>query len=503
MEQLVVSVSEMQSHENYTCKKQNITLSDLMDLVGKALFDNFINSVTSNKEDSLLVIAGTGNNGGDALVLARHLLDYGYDLKIYVIGNVRKASREMQTALGKIEKERIIFLESLKELSKVDFSFSYIIDGLFGTGLKKDVEDIQAEVIRKINDANGFVYSIDMPSGINASSGQVMNIAVKAKMTAVIQYYKFGNLLQDAMDYSENVILLDCGILFDERNPKRLKVTLSDYLPLLPPRKHNSNKYDYGNILIIGGHPGMMGAPQLSAISALKTGSGLVSIAIKKQEAMYFSQLYPEVMINYYDTLDELNRIIENKNVIVFGPGLGKENKQNEEILKTLLKSDKLLVIDADGLYYLKDQLKSLKKHSNVVITPHLGEMTRLFSAKKGEVEADPEKYISELTKNEITVVLKGATTIISDKDNMVFSQAGNPGMATAGSGDVLTGIIASFLGQGLGAYDASVKGVLIHSFASAKAALNNSEMGMIASDVVSQIPATFSTINKINQNNT
>lgn len=492
MEQLVVSVSEMQSHENYTCKKQNITISDLMDLVGKALFDNFINSVTSNKEDSLLVIAGTGNNGGDALVLARHLLDYGFDLKIYVIGNVRKASKEMQTAMGKIEKERIIFLDSLKELSKMDFNYCHIIDGLFGTGLKKGVEDIQAEAIRKINDSKAFVYSIDIPSGINSSSGQVMNLAVSADMTAVVQYYKFGNLLQDAKDYSGKIMLLDCGILFDERNPKRFKVTLRDFLPVFPPRKHNSHKYDYGNILIIGGHPGMMGAPQLTAISALKSGSGLVSIAIRKQDAMYFTQLYPEVMVNYYETLEEINRIIENRDVIVFGPGLGKENKHNEEILKTLLKSDKLLVIDADGLFYLKDQMKSLRKHANVVVTPHLGEMTRLFSAKKGEIEADPEKYLSELTKNEITVVLKGVTTIVSNKDNFVLSQEGNPGMATAGTGDVLTGIIASLLGQGINTFDASIKGVLIHSFAGAKTTQEKSETGMIASDLVQNITTTF-----------
>ncbi len=493
MEQLVVSVSEMHLHENYTCKQQNITISDLMNLVGKALFDNFLEAVTSNKEMSLLVVAGTGNNGGDALVLAGHLLDFGFDLRIYVIGNVRKASKEMQTALAKIEKERIICFDSLKELGKADFNFSYIIDGLFGTGLKKDVEDIQLEAIKKINETKAFVYSIDIPSGINATSGQVMNLAVKANMTAVVQYYKFGNLLQDALDFSGKIQLLDCGIQFDERCPKRLKVTLKDYLPILLPRKHNSHKYNYGNILIIGGHPGMMGAPQLAAISALRSGAGLVTIAIRKQEAMYFTQAYPEIMINYYDTLDELTKIIENKDVIVFGPGLGKENKQNEDILKSLLKLDKLLVIDADGLFYLKDQLKALKKHANVIITPHLGEMTRLVSAKKGEVEADSEKYLSELTKYDITVVLKGVTTIVSNKEQMVFSQEGNPGMATAGTGDVLTGIIASLLGQGLNIFVASIKGVLIHSLAGTNATKEKGEASVIASDLVMQISSLLS----------
>lgn len=493
MEQLVVNIKEMQSHESYTCKKQNIEIKDLMDRVGKSLFDHFLANVTDNKENSVLVVAGTGNNGGDALVLAMHLLDFGFDLKIYVIGNVRKASKEMQAALAKIEKERIEICDSLKELAKFDFGAKYIIDGLFGTGLKKDVENIQEEAIKKINASGAFVYSVDIPSGICASSGKVMNVAVKADMTAVVQYHKFGNLLQDAADHSGRVEVIDCGILFDERNPKRTKVNMQDYLPVLSPRKHNSHKYDYGNVLIIGGHPGMMGAPQLAAIAVLRSGSGLVTIAIRKSEATFFTQLFPEIMVKYFDTLDELSGIIDNKDVIVFGPGLGEENKLNEEILKVLLKSDKPLVIDAGGLNYLKNQMKFLKKHEQVVITPHLGEMTRLASAKKGEVAADPEKYLAELTKLDITVVLKGATTIVADINNMVFSQEGNPGMATAGSGDVLTGIIAALIGQGLSVFDASVCGVLVHSKAGEMAKAAQGEAGMIATDMIMKIPDILS----------
>lgn len=481
----VVTVKEMRRHEEYTCRQLSLAVSGLMLQVGRALFRHFRDYFLPDVMEKILVVAGTGNNGCDALVFARAALEEGYDVQVYVIGGHNAAGTDWHRMHEALPKGMISYYATEKELETVSFSTRYVIDGLFGTGLSRAVEGPERAAIAKINASDAFVYSIDIPSGIHADTGMVMGIAVKADLCGSVQFLKFGNLLSDAMDHAKTTEAVDCGMLFDEREPKRNKEAFEDLGVFLDSRKHNSHKYDYGSILVIGGHPGMMGAPQLAAMAALRSGAGLVTLAIRKADLAYFTQFYPEIMTGFYDTIEELAGLLEKKDLVIFGPGLGKGIKLYEDILVRLLADDIPLLVDADGLDYLKDNLHKVRKGQKIVITPHLGELARLRGLETDKVRNEVLTSLSEFTESGLTVVLKGATTITCDKERMILSSEGNPGLATAGTGDILAGIIGALMGQGLDAYTAAHKGVLLHSLAASKAREARGERAMVASDLI------------------
>ncbi len=260
------------------------------------------------------------------------------------------------------------------------------------------------------------------------------------------------------------------------------KLALKD-LPILAARAKQTNKYDYGNILIIGGSVGYFGAPALSALAAYRTGSGLVTVLVQKKDYPFYQNQNPEVMVRPYENLHDLNEVLLKKDAVLFGPGLRGDDSLNEDVLWLLLQKNIPLVIDASGLTTLKRLLDEDRRFDQVVITPHLGEAKRLLDTE------EPQKELDRLTQKGMTVVLKGADVWIANQKNTFLADRGNPGMATAGSGDVLAGIIVSYLGQKKLPIEAAQIGVYIHQSAGGLAKDEVGEDSLMASDIIRYIP--------------
>ena len=447
----IVNVNEMRFMDEYTCTQLDMSSLDLMKQAGGVIYLSIIEDIGIDKaNDQILIVAGTGNNGGDALVVGVNLLDNGYKVKIVILGDLTAQTKESKIMLKEIVnyKVDVLFINNktkLPELSKLLRQSTLLVDGIFGIGLIRDVEGIYYDAIKLVNLNSVDVVSIDIPSGINANNGLIAKVAIKADYTLIVQNYKVGNLINDAVDYHGTKVLLDIGILKVVCKSRRFLLEKEDYQNSLPERVNNTHKYHYGNLLTIGGSKGMMGAPLLAAYAALRTGSGLSSIAYKEKYLHNIFNIYPEVMTSTYNSSTELLDFTNKKNTIIFGPGLGRNDEDNLDILRNLLKLGVPMVIDADGLYYLKQLFNEFKSLKNVVITPHYGEMAMLLDTDTINIQKNPLEHIKTVTeKYRLSVVLKGTTTIIANKNSMYFSNYGNPGMATAGSGDVLSGIIGS-----------------------------------------------------------
>lgn len=254
-------------------------------------------------------------------------------------------------------------------------------------------------------------------------------------------------------------------------------------LPHLGSREKQTNKYDYGSVLIIGGSVGFFGAPALSALAAYRTGSGLVTVLVQKKDYPFYHNLTPEVMVRPYENLRDLNDILIKKDAVLFGPGLQGDDSLNEDVLWLLLQKNIPLVIDASGLTTLKRLLDQDRRFENVIVTPHLGEAKRLLDSD------EPQKDLERLTQKGMTVVLKGADVWVANEKSTFLADRGNPGMATAGSGDVLAGIIVSYLGQKKLPIEAAQVGVYIHQSAGGLARDEVGEDSLMASDIIRYIP--------------
>ena len=471
-ERQIVSSQEMRHLDKLTISEKNITSYDLIELAGKAIFKHICRSGICDIDESFLILAGTGNNGGDALVIGRLFTEKGISPKFVIVGKEEEQSQESILTMNKllelgISITRVEDYGSVFEAVALIEEASIIIDGLFGIGCTREVEGYHKEVIEIINNSYAKVIAIDIPSGLNADNGNVMGVAVKANHTIVIQNHKQGSLLNDAQDYSGEVYLLDIGIIQTSFPENQLLLNKSYLKNKIPTRKKNSYKYNFGNILTLGGSKGFMGAPLMVAYSALRTGTGLSSVSYNDIYLHHINNIYPDIMMNTYFGLEDIPSQTQKKSGIIFGPGLGRKDEINLEILTYLFSLDVPLLIDADGIYYLKQIIQEYNERPNIVITPHYNEMADFLGVSLEEVINEPVLFAKNIAhKYNITVVLKGTCTIITNNIDTFFSTHGNAGLATAGTGDVLSGIIGSLLGRGFSPMEASKLGVLIHSIA-------------------------------------
>lgn len=468
----IISVEEMYSLDQQTCEKLDISSFELMQKAAQSL-DNYLKQYLDISHN-VVVLAGKGNNGGDAIILHQLLQEYT-NSSLYIFGK-GKQSLDNKIALSTCMDYKV---NDTEEFLNALENATHVIDGLFGIGFKGELQEL-GYLTEKVNDSDAFVYSVDIPSGIEGNNGLASYAAIKADETLVIEYLKYGNILQDGLDHSKKNTILKIGIEESDTDSELIKK------PIIHPRKHSSHKYNYGSIIIIGGSHGMTGAPIMTGLAAYRTGAGLVHMSILEKYYNCILNAPYEMMIHKHKNLKELQKKLVKKSAIVFGMGLGRKDTINEDILKHLLSADIPTVIDADGIYYLKKHLS--KVENNIIITPHYGELAILLDRPLREITENPVGAVREVTQNpNITVVLKGATTIIANKDRMIFSSLGNPGMATAGSGDVLAGIIAAFLKDD--PIDACKKGVYLHSAAGNEARKLVGEESLMATDIIEQIP--------------
>ena len=424
---------------------------------------------------SVTVIAERGNNGGDGLALGRLLLARGYTVSFYEIGGVRHASESYQTQRKILENLGVHFLEKLP-----DKDSDIWVDAVFGVGLKRDVAGIQREVLEEVNTRSGFKIAVDVPSGVDASSGKILGCAFQADLTITFGLSKIGLVLYPGASLAGEVVVKEIG--FPEEAveavlPKTIRYTKED-LCRLPKRWPWSNKGSYGKVLLIVGTKNMAGAAYLSATAAYRTGSGLVRIFTCEENREILQSRVPEAIMTTYasdeEALAKLPEALDWATVIGIGPGLGQNARTARLLTAVLQRGSCPLVIDADGI----NTLAALKQNGSVsseydsygapiILTPHLKEMERLTGKKVAEIQNTLMETAREAADATHIFVLKDARTIVSDGSAPTYiNMSGNNGMATGGSGDVLTGILCGLLAGGLSALEAARLGVYCHGLA-------------------------------------
>jgi ADP-dependent NAD(P)H-hydrate dehydratase / NAD(P)H-hydrate epimerase len=432
---------------------------------------------------SIAVICGGGNNAGDGYVLAGLAREDGKQVTVYHLLDPSKLKGDAVTAYKYLQASN---LESSEYNANDLTGFDVIVDAIFGTGLDRDVEGHFSNVINDINNAPVPVMAIDIPSGLNADNGQVMNVAVNADISTTFIGLKKGMFTNQGPEYSGKIKFNDLDVpteVYQHLDTySALRLELPDLNTVLSPRKRDSHKGDFGHVLIVGGDEGYLGAARMAAEAAARVGAGLVSIATRSSHAGLLSTVRPEIMSHGVETLDELMPLIKRASVIAIGPGLG-QSDWAKLLLARVLESALPLVIDADALNLLAEEQQ---QSDNWVITPHPGEAARLLNTETVKIQSDRFESAKALhDKYQGPVVLKGSGSIVADTEGELFvCDAGNPGMSSGGMGDVLTGVIAGLIAQGIEINQATKLGVCLHASAADQASLDG-ERGMLASDLM------------------
>ena len=442
-----------------------------------------------NKKGRILVICGAGNNGGDGLALARLLFLDGYPVSIYL--PVRdKMTKETKAQYETVKKYGISFTENLGE-------YDVIVDALFGIGLSRPLEGIFKELIIWCNRQDALRIAVDMPSGISADTGALLGEAFQADLTVTFGFAKVGQMLYPGAEYCGKVIIGDIGI--DEKSilgekPKVLSMEDKDIKPMFPARKKDSNKGSYGKVLVIAGSDKMAGAAYFSAKAAYLSGCGLVQAFTPKANRDILLTMLPEALVTDYDSdhldISLLREKMEWADVILIGPGLGTGEGAKVLVEEVLKREDKPLVMDADALNILSFEMELFRQSkAPIIVTPHLGEMSRLTGAKIPEIKERILHVAGEFAeKYGVLCVLKDSRTVIGTKKGLYLNISGCSGMASGGSGDVLAGFIAGLLAQNMSIEDGAVLGTFIHGRAGEKAALKKGEASMTARDIFEEI---------------
>ncbi len=499
----------------------------LMELAGngaakealKLLKEQISSAQSSDNLGEALILCGSGNNGGDGLVVARYLQLWDVPVKVWIVSNApsSKGEHKMSSAEGNankaIAKSLGVNVQMLDKAEQLDFTkASLIVDALLGTGLDREVTGSYKQVIEAINSSNKAVLAIDLPSGINSDTGQIMGVAVQATSTVTFGYLKAGLLCYPGFEQAGNLSLIDIGLPeLPDRSPSIYLTTVDHVADLLPKRKKNSNKGTFGTLLTIAGSLGMSGATMLSSLSSLKVGCGLSLLATPKslvphlppREVIYRPIAETERFSIHPDALEELDDELKKAQAIVLGPGMSTHPQTVDfvqEFVKETLKklSDTPCLIDADALNAIAKSPTCLAGGPHpFVLTPHPKELSRLMGTSTEEIQKDRIKAALDAAKRfSSVVVLKGANTVIADPQANVFiNPTGNSSMAKAGAGDVLSGIIGGLLAQGLKPFDAAVAGAYIHGRAGELASQIEGMFGVLASDIVDAVPEAVNTI--------
>lgn len=486
----------------------------LMENAGRGVADAVEKVLDKDRPGRIAVVAGKGNNGGDGFVSARHLHNRGHDVTVFALAETKEIKGDAGTNARIWERMggRTICITSGRDLRKNTTLLrhaSVIVDAIFGTGLGSEVRGIYGDVIDTINSLEKPVVAVDIPSGMDATTGRVLGRAVRAHLTATMAFAKIGCYLYPGRDYTGRVEVVDIGMPPEVCEGEKIRWNLIDSSMvgrLLGPRRRDTHKGTYGHVLIIGGSTGKSGAVYMAGMGAMRVGTGLATVAVpeglnpvmeaKTTEVM--SHPLPETITGTLGehALDETRRILAGKNAVVLGPGLGTLDMLGfvEKVVSMCAESGLPVVLDADALNSLGTGVSVLKKAAGrgagIVLTPHPGEMSRLLGTDTGEVQADRIGCAERLAEETgAVVVLKGASTVVAASGSIYINPTGNPGMATAGTGDVLSGMIGGLLAQGLAPVDAAVASVYLHGLAGDEAAARIGEAGLMATDLLDEIP--------------
>lgn len=498
----VVNAKQMKACDNNTTVQFHVPSLVLMERAALTVCEEIEKRINKKalqdkaykrRKPRILAVCGIGNNGGDGICTGRLLFEKGYDVTLVLLGERNKCSEETKVQIAIAESYGMILNSKMPETE-----YDIMIDAIFGIGLSRNIAGFYAKVIKQINDSNCFVIAVDIPSGIHTDTGEVMGIAVKADITVTFAFRKIGQLLHPGTDYIGQLICRDIGILnqsFLGQMPKYFTYEESD-LQKLPQRKSDGNKGSFGKLLIIAGSKTMSGACVLSALSAYRCGAGLVRVFTPNENREIIAKTIPEAIVSTYDTeafdKELLLAYIKQASVVLLGPGLSTADTAVEIVKLCMEQVEVPLVIDADALNILSKHMELLEKRKseNVILTPHMLELSRLSHMELIEIKKNRIAYIKAFAKKyNVTLISKDARTLVADSEgNVYMNTSGNEGMATAGSGDVLAGIVTALLGQKSEPLSAASLAVYIHGLAGDLAKKELGSYSLMAQDIVKYI---------------
>jgi NAD(P)H-hydrate epimerase len=483
----ILSASQIREADHYTIDHEPIASIDLMERASNAFVEKFLELI--KKQKPIHIFCGIGNNGGDGLAIGRMLSGKGWKVSCYVVGDKEKGSEDFKTNLAKLSD--YLELDSISDIPAIQ-SEDIIIDGFFGSGLTRPIEGKIAEFIEYLNNLPATRISIDISSGLFSDESLAKRFtAFKPHHTISFQCPKLVFFLPQYHEFVGEWHIVDIGLdaSFLEKQLSNFHISdNSELSSLIPVRSKYVHKSNVGKLLVVAGSKGKMGAAALCAQAALRTGVGLINVCVPKCGTSVIQTLVPEAMVIEGKKDDYTTQIPDTRDTLAIGPGIGTAEETKNALVKFLQSNNQPVVLDADAINIIaeSDLISFIPKNS--ILTPHPGEFKRLA----GEWDNDfhrLELLRSICTKYELNMVLKGAYSAVCNTDGEIyFNPSGNPGMATAGSGDVLTGIIASLLAQGLSPFDALRLGVFLHGLAGDLAAKDKGQNSLIASDIILKI---------------
>ncbi len=507
----LVSAQQMRAIDRRAIEKIGIPGLELMENAGRGIA-HFIKDIFNGetKGRRIVIFCGRGNNGGDGYVVARYLHSWGATVHVFLLCERSQVEGDALANLQKIEQVgiRITGLgaqDALPIFSGTDL----IVDGIFGTGFRGQIEPTIARVIDCLNSGSIPILAIDTPSGLDNDTGAVAGTCIKAAYTATLALPKVGQYFYPGRGYCGQIKVIDIGMPSEAISDEEMLVNLTssgEVKQMIPDRGPTSHKGDCGKLLIIAGSVGLTGAATLAAEAAIKSGSGLVTVGapkslndileVKLTEAM--TKPLPEIKNRRCLALRSHGVILEaitTADALCLGPGVGRHHETMELFRRLIAKLDKRAILDADGLFAFSGKPELLREcPADLVLTPHAGEFARLCGKSVEEIQADRLGSVTAFAK-EIgkVMLLKGAPTLVASPDGRVFvNPTGNAGMATGGSGDVLTGVIGALLALGIAGLDAAVCGAYMHGLAGDLAQKSIGTFGMVASDIANALPKAF-----------
>ncbi len=511
----VVTANEMAEIDRYTIDSIGIPGMVLMENAGVCVVQEIKRLLDSVKDKNVLVLCGKGNNGGDGFVVSRHLRNMGTQVTTIVFGRKDKIKGDAKTNLDIYEKVGGEVLwettpEHIGNLASIDL----IVDALLGTGVQGPLKSPLDEIVHLINRAHCPVVAIDLPTGMHADTGQIYGECVNATVTVTMAHPKMGLLFYPGKKHAGDVVVADIGIphhIVCEKDIKSFQIT-NDYVrEMLPKRPQDTYKNKCGHVLLLAGSAGLTGAATLSSEAVLRAGAGMAVLGIPESLNVIMEQKLTEVMTLPLPETDEhtisvkaleqLGEKLQWAEVLAIGPGLSTHSETCKLVFELLQNEDKTIVLDADGINCFANNRERLRSsQSQIIITPHPGELARLFKCRASDISSNVIEYVTKAAAElNVTVVLKTAPTVIASPEGDVYiNSTGNAGMATAGMGDVLTGVIAGLAAQGMRCLSAAISGVYLHGFAGDLAQRNLGEFGMIAGDVLKYVPEALKEIQQL-----
>lgn len=453
--------------DNYCIEELKIPSMVLMENAALKVLKN----IDFRKFKSFTIVCGSGNNGGDGLALARHIFSSGYKVNVFIVGNGKMSNdfKSNYTILENmnIEIKSIKVSEDIVELNESLNENDVVIDAIFGIGLKRELEGIYKEVVSAINKKSRYTISIDIPSGMKCDTFGTFETCIKANKTISFEVYKRGFLDYKSEEFTGEVVIEKIGIpeyVVDKFHSNEYLINEEYIKSILKKRDKYSHKGDFGRVSIVAGSDNYIGAAYIASQAAVRSGAGLVTLFTKETIMDNLRNKIVEAMIMSYEDTDFKNKILKSDSIAI-GPGMGNNKDTYEYVKNIILTKGCPVVIDADGLNVLQNNLDILSSAKReIIMTPHMGEMSRLTGISIDKIIEDRINIAKDFAKKyNVILLLKGYNTIITDGDSVYINTSGNSKMASGGMGDALTGIIASFIGQKYKALQATILGAYIH----------------------------------------